>query len=82
MSVDPTREPTHREPVREREVIVTDGNRGGPGGVLAVLLGVAALVLVAWLLITNLGDGDGEVDAPAFDVPEQIDVNVNDGDGS
>jgi len=80
MSVDPTREPSHREPVREREVIVTEGNRG-PGGVLAVLLGIAALVLVAWLLITNMGDGDGDADAPSFDVPEQIDVNVNDGDG-
>lgn len=78
MSAEYPRDPAYREPVREREVIVTEGR--GPGGLIALLVGIAAVVLIVWLVVSNLGavTGDG---GTTVDVPEQIDVNVNDGQG-
>lgn len=78
MSAEYPREP--REPVRDREVIVSEPAGGGPGGVIAVIIGIVALVLVVWLLISTLGGSgeDLEVDG-GLDVPEEIDVNVDNG---
>jgi len=77
MSAEYPRDPAYREPIREREVIVTDGDRG-PGGVIATLIGIAALVLIVWLLITSLGGSD----APTMEVPDDINVNVQPNDGA
>ena len=82
MSAEYPREP--REPVRDREVIVSEPAGGGPGGVIAVIIGIVALVLVVWLLISMLG-GDGEQNLEidgGVDVPEEIDVNVDNGGGT
>lgn len=73
MTAEYPRDPAYREPVREREVIVTDQGDRGPGGVIATLIGIAALVLIVWLLITSLGGGS---DAPNMTVPDEVDVNV------
>jgi hypothetical protein len=79
MSAEYQRDPAYREPIQEREVIVTDRDRG-PGGLIALLVGIAAVVLIVWLVVSNLGavTGDG---GTTVDVPDQIDVNVNDGQG-
>lgn len=77
MSAEYPRDPAYREPVREREVIVTDSGRG-PGGLIALLIGIAALVLIVWLVVQSLGGAvSGDGGAPAMDVPEQVDVNIN-----
>lgn len=73
MTAEYPRDPAYREPIREREVIVTDHGDRGPGGVIATLIGIAALVLIVWLLITSLGGGS---DAPTMTVPDEVDVNV------
>lgn len=79
MTAEYPRDPAHREPVREREVIVTDSGDRGPGGVIATLVGIAALVLIVWLLITSLGGGG---DAPTMQMPEDINVNVQPEEGA
>lgn len=73
MTAEYPRDPAYREPIREREVIVTDRGDRGPGGVIATLIGIAALVLIVWLLITSLGGGS---DAPTMEVPDDVNVNV------
>lgn len=78
MTAEYPRDPAHREPIREREVIVTDQGGRGPGGVIATLVGIAALVLIVWLLITSLGGSD----APTMEVPEDINVNVQSDEGA
>jgi len=79
MSAEYPQDPAHREPIHEREVIVTDRDRS-PGGLIALLVGIAAVVLIVWLVVSNLGavTGDG---GTTVDVPDQIDVNVNEGQG-
>lgn len=79
MSAEYPPDPAYREPIREREVIVTDRDRG-PGGLIALLVGIAAVVLIVWLVVSNLGavTGDG---GTTVDVPDQIDVNVDDARG-
>ena len=78
--------PDHRhdgEPVREREVIVTDGGRGrGPGGMIAAIVAIVAVLLVAWLLITNLGgDGEGDVNVDLPDTNVNVEGGGDGGDG-
>lgn len=65
---------------REREVIVTDGGRRGPGigGVIAAVVGAVVVLLLAWMLFFQGGGGDVEepsdvdIEAP---VPDDVDVN-------
>jgi hypothetical protein len=90
---DPNQQPAQQQPVqqqpvqqpppreREREVIVTDGGRrGGSGAVIAAVLGVLAVILVIWLLAGGLFIGSEGGDA-TVDVPSEMDVNVDSGDG-
>ena len=65
---------------REREVIVTDTgrSRSGIGGVIAAVLGAIVVLIVAWLLFFNGGGEDAEFEAP---VPDDINVDVNNGEG-
>lgn len=70
-------------PVREREVIVTDGGRrgGGVGAIVGVVALVAVLVIVLFATgIIGGGDGDG-VDTPTIEVPDQVDIDVSDAGG-
>jgi hypothetical protein len=75
------------EPRREREVIVTNGGGGGAGGAIAAVVAVIVLLLVLFFIIGNpfSGSGDGgdttNVEAPEVDVPDEVDVNVNESEG-
>lgn len=64
-----------RETVREREIIERDPG-GGPWGVIAAIIGAVVLVLLIWFLFAGMRDtGDGT----DIEVPDQIEVDVNDG---
>lgn len=65
---------------REREVIVTDGGRRGPGigGVIAAVVGAIVVLLLAWMLFFQGGGEGGDVEVP---VPDDVNVDVNDGGG-
>lgn len=68
------------EPVREREVIVTDGRRSsGVGTVIAAVLGILAVLLVGYLLFNAFGGEGGGTDELNLDAPEEVDVNLNEG---
>lgn len=54
----------------EREVIVTD-SRSPFGVVVGVLLAIAAIVLVGWLVLTQLNGGDSDV------VPDEVNISVD-----
>lgn len=76
----------HRnDPVREREVIVTDGGRrgGGAGAVIATIVGVLVVLLLAFLLLGGFGGSDGgenvDVEAPSLEVPDEVNVDVEGG---
>jgi hypothetical protein len=58
---------------REREVIVTNtgGQRSGPGTALVVILGLVAVVVIAFIAFTFLERDGGE---PL--IPDDIDVNI------
>lgn len=67
------------DPDRDREVerttIVERDGGGGGGGVLAVILLLIAVLVLLWVFRDQLGlSGDTGTD---IEVPEQIDVNVN-----
>lgn len=69
------------EPERERrDVIITDS--GGPtmGGIIAAIVGVLAVMFVAWLLFFSgdAGDGAGE---PVIPDDVNVDVNAPEGGG-
>ncbi len=74
--------PTTREPTttREREIIVTNGNGGGGNGVGATILaivGILVVLLVGWFAIQAISGSDGG----GVDVPDEINLNVDDGSG-
>lgn len=74
-----THDHDHDRGTREREVIVTDGNRSsGVGTVIAAVLGLLIVLLVGWFLFAGFG-GDG--DDTTIDVPDEVDVNVDPGSG-
>lgn len=58
---------------RERTTIVETGGGGG-GGVLAVVVLIIAVLLLLYLFRGQLGLGGGET---TVEVPDQIDVTVN-----
>ncbi|HSK23434.1 MAG TPA: hypothetical protein VK906_09675 [Egicoccus sp.] len=70
-----------RPPEREREIIVTDGGRrgGGAGTAIAVILGVIVVIVLLWMLFTGVFTGGG--DSVNVDIPDEVDVNVDAGDG-
>ncbi|MDX1620683.1 MAG: hypothetical protein R3320_06820 [Nitriliruptorales bacterium] len=67
------------EPVREREVIVTDRDRSsGIGSVIAAIIGIIVVGLIAWFLFAGFGGGEGDTAELNVDAPEEVTV---DGDG-
>ena len=70
-----------REPVREREVIVTDSGRGsGVSSVVAAVIGIIVVLLVGWFLFNLVDSGDGG--EGGLDVPSEVNVDVGtDGGG-
>lgn len=58
----------------ERTTIVETGGGGGGGGVLAVVVLIIAVLLLLYLFRGQLGLGGDET---TIEVPDQIDVNVN-----
>ena len=63
-----------REEVERTTIVETD--RGGGGGVLAVVLLIIALLVLLFLFRDQLGFG---ADTTNINVPDKIDVNVNQG---
>jgi hypothetical protein len=72
----------HSHESREREVIVTDNGRdSSPLGMVLAIVGIIAVLLVAWYAINAIGGGD--VDGGGIDVPSEVNVDVNnDGGGT
>jgi uncharacterized membrane protein len=58
----------------ERTTIVETGDRGGGGGLLAVVLLIIVVLVLLFLFRDQLGFGG---DTTEIEVPEQIDVTVN-----
>ncbi|MDP8927092.1 MAG: hypothetical protein M3O70_00555 [Actinomycetota bacterium] len=69
----------HTHDRREREVIVERG-RGGPGAIIGAIVAVVLLALVVWFLFTNFLGGGQRSDSDV-NVPERIDVNVDEQGG-
>jgi hypothetical protein len=68
----------HPHERREREIIVERG-RGGPGGLIAAIVAVVVLALLVWFLFTNFLGGQSSENE--VDLPEKIDVNVDEQGG-
>lgn len=68
---------------REREVIVTDSGRSGSGvsTVVAAIIGIILVLLVGWFLFNLLGTTDGGDGGTTVDVPDEVNVDVEDGAG-
>lgn len=67
---EPRQEPPAEPPVREREVIVTNGD-GGRSGIASALIAVVAiivLVIIGFAVVNALGGSSGEAPAPDVDV--------------
>ncbi|MGI8705966.1 MAG: hypothetical protein ACR2JJ_09270 [Sphingomicrobium sp.] len=68
------------DPDRDHEVertTVVERDSGGGGGVLAVVLLIIVVLVLLWVFRDQLGfTGDTGADV---EVPEQVDVNVNQG---
>jgi uncharacterized membrane protein len=60
----------------ERTTIVETGNGGGGGGVLAVVLLIIVVLVLLFLFRGQLGLGGNTT---KVEVPDKIDVNVNNG---
>lgn len=80
--------PENRPPEREREVIVTDGGgRSGMSGVVVAVLAIVIIAIVGFLVLNMIGGDGGEgtgdvnVEAPEVDVPDDVNVDVNEGGG-
>jgi uncharacterized membrane protein len=58
----------------ERTTVVETGNGGGGGGVLAVVLLIIVVLVLLFLFRGQLGLGGSKT---TVDVPDKIDVNVN-----
>lgn len=71
-------EPHTHEPAREREVVVTGERRSGVGSVIAAIIGLIIVAIVAWVLFTAFAGTEGGEEVNV-DVPEEVDVNVDDG---
>ncbi len=60
----------------ERTTIVETGDRGGGGGLLAVVLLIIVVLVLLFLFRDQLGFA-GAGDTTEIEVPEQIDVTIN-----
>lgn len=73
----------HSHDSREREVIVTDNGRdSSPLGMVLAIVGIIAVLLVAWYAINAIGSGGGEVDGGGIEVPSEVNVDVNNDGGT
>ena len=59
---------------RERTTIVETGGGGGSGGLIAVVLLIIVVLVLLFLFRGQLGFGG---DKTEIEVPDKIDVNVN-----
>lgn len=69
------------DPDRDNEVertTVVERDGGGGGGVLAVVLLIIVVLVLLWVFRDQLGFTGGDTGTD-IEVPEQVDVNVNQG---
>ena len=64
----------HDRETVDRTTIVETGNGGGGGGVLAVVLLIIVVLVLLFLFRDQLGFGSSKTD---INIPDKIDVNVN-----
>lgn len=71
-----------RETVREREIIVTNSGpspeRSSGFGLVVGLIALIVLIVLGVLAVRVIGDSVD--DAGSLDIPNEIDVNIDDGD--
>lgn len=65
----------HRDDEVERTTVV-ERDGGGGGGVLAVVLLIIVVLVLLWVFRDQLGFTGADTDT-GMEVPEQVDVNVN-----
>lgn len=69
------------DPDRDREVertTIVERDGGGGGGVLAIVLLIIVVLVLLWVFRDQLGLTGADT-GPDVEVPEQIDVNINQG---
>jgi hypothetical protein len=67
----------HRDDEVERTTIV-ERDSGGGGGILAVVLLIIVVLVLLWVFRDQLGFTSADTGTD-IEVPEQIDVNINQG---
>ena len=71
-----------REPVREREVIVTNGDggrRSGMGSALVAVVAIIVLAVIGIVVVNAIGGSGGE--SPDVNLSPDVNVSVPDGGG-
>ena len=79
MATEPRHHP-EQQPVREREVIVTNdgGGRSGISGAIVAVLALIVIALIAWFAISMIG-GAADSEGPSVEVPSEINIDTGDG---
>jgi hypothetical protein len=68
-------DPDRRERDTEHTTVVE--RDGGGGGILAIVLLVIVVLVLLWVFREQLGFTGADTGAADIEVPEQIDINVN-----
>jgi uncharacterized membrane protein len=69
-------DPNRRERDTEHTTVV-ERDGGGGGGVLAIVLLIIVVLVLLWVFREQLGFTGADTGAADIEVPEQIDINVN-----
>jgi hypothetical protein len=85
MATEPHTHPEHQQqqPVREREVIVTnDGGsrRSGMSGVVVAVLAIIVIAIVGVLVVNAIGGATGG-EGPSVEVPSEVNIDTGSGGG-
>ena len=79
MATEPRNQPDRQEPVREREVIVTnDGGRSGMSGVVVAVLAIIVLAIIG-VVVDNAIGGATDDGGPTVEVPSEVNIDTDGG---